>query len=193
MNTIETVVKTDYLNAIKKDNPKLIRHVYSHFFPGIANYIQKHDGNKEDAEDIFADALEVIFLKVSKDELSIKCSFYTYLFEVCKRMWSKVKRRKKYTSKKGVDSEMPQASNDNFHLQYEQQEQYNLYQEKFQQLSPNSQQVLLLAIVERKSMAEIAKLMGYKSTGYARKRKHQCLQQLLTLIQKDSRYEELVN
>ena len=154
MNTIETVAKTDYLDAIKKDNPKLIKHIYRSFFPGIASYIQKNNGNKEDAEDIFADALEVIFLKVSKDELSIQCSFYTYLFEVCKRMWSKVKRRKKYTSDKRVDNEIPYPSSERFDIRYDQQEQYNLYQEKFQQLSPNSQQVLLLAIVERKSMAE---------------------------------------
>ena len=41
-------------------------------------------------------------------------------------------------------------------------------------------------------MREIAQVMGYKSEGYARKRKHQCVRQLKELIQLDARYEELV-
>jgi len=189
MKYINQTANTDYLEGIKKHNPILIKNIYLQFFPGIADYVKKNEGNLEDAEDTFADALEIIFRKVRKEELTLHCSFYTYLFEVCKRQWSKVRRRKR------IRSDISSAKQDRRHIEYshffEQRERYDLYQEKFMQLSPNSQQVLLLALVEKKSMTEIADVMGYKSTGYARKRKHQCLQKLRSLIQEDGRYEEL--
>ncbi len=192
MTHIETPIKINYLKGIKQNNPTLIRHIYDTFFPRILNYIQKNDGNTEDAEDIFADTMEIIFRKVSKDELILHCAFYTYFFEVCKRLWSKVNRRRKnynaLINRTGLSDICESISHT-----FEERERYNLYKEKFKELSANSQKVLLLAIIEKKSMAEIASVMGYKSTGYARKRKHQCLQKLLTLIRKDRRYMELRN
>jgi len=192
MKYINQTVNTDYLDGIKKHNSTLIKNIYSQFFPGIVNYIKKNEGNLEDAEDTFADALEIIFRKIRKEELTLHCSFYTYLFEVCKRQWSKVRRRKKIR-KDISNTKQTKRQVENGHSFIEQRERYDLYQEKFMQLSPTSQQVLLMAIVEKKSMTEIATVMGYKSTGYARKRKHQCLQKLRALIQEDKRFEELVS
>jgi len=191
MKYINQTASIDYLDGIKKHNPILIKNIYLQFFPSISSYIRRNEGNLEDAEDTFADALEIIFRKVRKEELTLHCSFYTYLFEICKRQWSKVRRRKKIRSDIS-NAKKNKKHIENNHVFFEQRERYDLYQEKFQQLSPNSQQVLLMAIVEKKSMTEIADVMGYKSTGYARKRKHQCLQKLRALIQKDRRYEELV-
>lgn len=192
MKLTETKLKIDYIEGIKDNDPILIKKIYTSFFPSITNYIQKNDGTLEDSEDIFADALEMIFRKVNKNELHLHCSFFTYLFEICKRQWSKKRRRKKFKSCLVIEDIKLYAHVENDPLSYERRERYNLYQEKFRLLSPNSQQVLFLSIVEKKSMAEIAEEMGYKSTGYARKRKHQCLQQLRNLMQKDSRFKELV-
>ena len=192
MKLIETKLKIDYIQGIKENNPILIKKIYTTFFPSITKFIQKNDGTIEDAEDVFADGLEIIFRKVNKNELHLNCSFFTYLFELCRRQWSKKRRRKKFRSNIVIDDLRLNNYAENDPPLYEHLERYNLYQEKFSLLSPNSQQVLLLAIVEKKSMAEIANVMGYKSTGYARKRKHQCLQKLRNLIQKDIRYKELI-
>jgi len=194
MSYLKPSLTPDYLEGIKQNNGKLIKCIYKNFLPRIAIFIQNNGGNFEDAEDVFSDALEAILRKVTTDELTLTCSFYTYLFEVCKRLWSKMQRRKKSYAKYLLDTEtVDKQWTLNDHSLQVTQEKYLLYKEKFSQLSQNSQHLLFLVVAEKCSMTEIALLMGYKSAGYARKRKHQCVQQLAALIQHDVRYGELIN
>ena len=193
MSILKQPLEVDYVEGIKKNNTKLIQRIYTRFLPRIAYYIRQNGGSQAEAEDTFSDAIEVILRKIRDQSLELHCSFYTYLFEVCKRLWSKVKRRKKFHSQQSFEQ-----ATQHFLLIEEGrylsafQECFNLYEEKWQYLPPNSQRLLKMAIVEHKSMREIAQVMGYKSEGYARKRKHQCVRQLKELIQLDARYEELV-
>ncbi|MBL7794060.1 MAG: sigma-70 family RNA polymerase sigma factor, partial [Saprospiraceae bacterium] len=89
---------TYYLDGIRHHRPEVIRGVFSEFLPMVAAFIRQNSGTDEDARDIFMDALEAVYRKLRDDDLELTASFSTYLFEICKRLWYKRFRRKKFES-----------------------------------------------------------------------------------------------
>ena len=179
-----------YLLGLKKQREEVLREIYDNYFPGIKNHVINNSGSDEDAEDVFHDALIVIYRKVKNDSLELTSSFHTFLFAICKNLWLKKLKRKK--RKSGVtieDAEVLTILNDS-EQEIETTERFALYREKFQLLGEDCQKLLLLYF-ERKNMEEIAEAMGFGSEGYARKRKFQCKDKLTKLIKADERFNEL--
>ena len=180
-----------YLKGLLKNDSKVIDSIFQQYLPGIQNYIIQNKGTKQAAEDIFMDALEVIFRKLKADDLKLTCSFYTYLFEICKRLWWKKLRRKR-TENRVTNMDWPVSIAGEEPLKaMEDQEQYQLYKEKFALLNEGCQQILELFLIQQKSMQEITTILGFKSEGYSRKKKHNCKEKLKKLIREDKRFSSL--
>lgn len=183
---------TRYLSGIRNHDESVLTEIFRAYFERIRIFILANHGNDQDAEDIFMDALEAIYRQVTKKRLDdLSCSFYTYLFEICKRLWYKNLRRRKRHS--GVTPEDLAVLTDDEDPQQalEDTERHGLFWEKFCLLGKDCQQVLTLSIWDKLSAEEIAAEMGYASAGYARKKKHDCREQLLGYIEQDPRFAEV--
>lgn len=73
----------------------------------------------------------------------------------------------------------------------EEEERFRLYRAKFRKLSESCRKVMSLYF-QKVPMEEIAKLMGFSSEGYAKKRKYQCKEKLIGLIREDRSFNELL-
>ena len=65
-----------------------------------------------------------------------------------------------------------------------------IYQKNYLQLTEKCQKILYM-FMERVPFEKIAREMGYKSTGYAIKRKFECFRSLITRIRNDPEYKNL--
>jgi RNA polymerase sigma factor (sigma-70 family) len=179
-----------YLQGLKNQTLEVLQEIYDNYFPSIKGHIINNSGKEEDAEDVFHDALIVIYRKVKDDSLELTSSFHTYFFAICKNLWLKKLNRKKRQSRVTIeDAEVLTMENDT-EKAIETTERFALYREKFQLLGEDCQKLLQLYF-EKKNMKEIANTMGFGSEGYARKRKFQCKEKLTKLIQSDDRFNEL--
>ena len=70
-------------------------------------------------------------------------------------------------------------------------EQFEIYRKHFKQLSKDCQKVLSM-FLRGHLLREIAGEMGFTEK-YAKKRKYLCQQHLITAIEQDALYEELIN
>jgi len=181
-----------YLNGIKNRDGQVLKAIYESYFPMVKGFLLKNSGTVEDAKDVFADALMSLFEKLRKEELVLTCSFSTYLFEICKRLWLKKLRRKKFDA--GVTPEELKVSNVAVEMEpvLEKTERHQLLREKFAELSEDCQKVLHLSWHTEKDMREIGAVMGW-TYAYVRKRKHQCKEALIQKIKQDVRFGELSN
>jgi len=182
----------EYLEGIKNHNKKVIKSIYLNFLPKITYYLIKNSGTQLDAEDIFANALEVIYRKSSEEKFHLSSSFYTFLFSICQRQWLKKLRRKKFGSKQNPEDLRLVSAEESIDVILEKMERLSLYREKFQELGKKCQKLLTLSLVDELPMVEIAKIIGSKSSGAVRKMKFSCKNQLIQLIQLDQRYKELI-
>ena len=86
----------ELLSGILRNNSLILRYIYKTYFHKIYSFIINNKGNAEEANDIFQEAVIVIYRKVKEDALVINnSSFETYLFAVCRLLWLKQLQRKK--------------------------------------------------------------------------------------------------
>ncbi|MBK7410839.1 MAG: hypothetical protein IPJ40_23940 [Saprospirales bacterium] len=85
-----------YLDGIRRNDPTIINSIVEEYLPGIRQHITHNNGTEQDAEDTFQEALISLFLKTRDKGLhDLTCTFYTFLFEICKRLWlSKLRKEK---------------------------------------------------------------------------------------------------
>jgi len=177
-----------FLNGLIKNDPLVLKEIYQSFFPGIAKHVKNNRGNREDAEDVFQDALIVVYRQIKKAPFELTSAFGTYLFGVAKRVWLKKRTRRNKKKERALKENVAEESTD-FGGLLEKTERYCFFREKFRLLGEDCKKLLEL-FFNKVSMADIAQKMGYASEGYAKKRKFQCKKKLITLVQSDARFEE---
>ena len=178
------------LEGIRAGDTATIRLLYREVLPGIKKYVVRNSGNESDAEDIFQDALMVVYEKATSGDLKLTSALSTYLFAVSKHLWYNVLRRRGKVEH-GADYEglMPEADNDVL-TDIGKMEVNNLYQKHFLRLDEKCRKLLNLYF-SSETTETIMQLTGY-THAYVRKKKFECKQKLMNSIEKDPLYKELM-
>ncbi len=189
-NTPQNDANGYWLKGIQNHDPVVLKALFKEFLPGISTFIKSNGGTADDAEDIFMDGLEAIWRKIQAGGFTLTCAFFSFLFEVCKRLWYKKTRRKKFDAGVTPDDLAVSKLVDEVQEEMETTDRYKLYRDKLALLGLDCQKVLQLFYREEKSHAEIAEIMGL-TAGYAKKKAFECKQKLTDKIKADARFEEL--
>ncbi len=184
-------IEFDYVEGIVKGDDTVIKYIYKSFFTSIFNFIKLNNGNKEDAEDIFQEAIIIIYKKAITGNFQLTSSFHTYLYAVCRNLWLKQLKKRSVGEKGLEDTEHYVAITDDLEEIIQHREKFVLFREKFEALGEDCKKVLRM-FFERRSMQEICDEMGYSSVQYAKKRKFNCKEHLVEAIKNDKRYQELL-
>ncbi len=177
------------LEGIAAGDTSVIKAFYKKNYNYIRRYVLQNSGDEADVEDVFQDALVVIYQKLKSDSLDIDVSIRTYFYAICKNLWrSRLRKKRKLIINTEVvglseDSEEPFTKN------MENHDREHLYRKYFITLSDACKHILNLVFAGNR-MKEIAILTGY-TEGYARKKKFECKKSLLEKIEKDPIYHEL--
>jgi RNA polymerase sigma factor (sigma-70 family) len=176
----------DLLDGIKLRDNKSLEFIYQQCYPMIQDLVIKYSGSQEDAQDIFQDAMIIIYNKVKKDELVLFCTFKTYLYSICKRLCMKTLEQKRKASSialdipKQVEAPVEYAVD----LYEEDVEKYSLFHQHLLFLKEDARKLLKL-YMENYSFKEISTIMGYKSESYAKTRKYAFKEELKRSILDD--------
>lgn len=182
----------EILDGLRNRDTNVLDFIYKSFFQQIKIFINKNSGTDEDAQDMYQDAILIIYQKIKNDNLTLNCSFNTYLYSVCRLLWLKQLEKRKKSQEYVENSEKLVELDDDILKIYNSNERYIIYQNHFKKLSQNCQKILELYMA-RIQLKEIANILGYKSDKYVKKRKHQCKEKLVNSIKNDPRYKELLH
>ncbi len=177
------------LEGINSSDTKILNYIYKKFFPSIRLFIERNSGTEEDARDLFQEAIIVVYKKLKKEPIVLNCNFKTYIYSICRLLWLKHLNRNK-SSLEIVSDKVLEHSDDDVEDVYYQTEKYRLYQKHFNDLGEDCKKVLQLSL-KKVSLKDIAKILGYKSEKYAKKKKYQCKQTLISKIKSDNEYKDL--
>jgi RNA polymerase sigma factor (sigma-70 family) len=187
---VQELSVVDILNGIKEKNSSVLDFVYDNYFYQIKVFITQNNGTDEDAQDVYQDAIIIIYQKLQKEKFSIYCSFSTYLYSVCRLLWLKQLEHRKLRKLYLEESEKFIEIDESYIRFYEINEKYKLYQDHFKRLSYNCQKIMELFLAGI-PLKEISHIMGFKGDQYVKKRKHICKEKLVESIKKDPRFESL--
>lgn len=180
-----TNVKDKFIEALLKNDNAIIVEIYERFFPKSLRFILQNKGTHEQARDIFQESLLYIVIGVKERKLNIDC-FEAYLFTICKNMWRReLEKQKKRVIKDGLTTLVDKDTD--FALFMLEQEQLELYQEKFALLSDNCKEILALFFNDV-PYEEIIKELSYTTINTARQRIFKCKNKLIKMIKSDNRF-----
>lgn len=177
------------MRALQNGEVTAIETIYDQCYNIIEFWVKRNNGTSVDAEDLFQDCLESLFVRLRSDkELVLSSTLSSYVQSIARNQWFKRLRRK--SKMMVVDTHDEMDGEQQLSEEMDKRERLKLYQEKFQLLGQDCQKILTLFYHGIK-MDGIAQKMGFASAGYAKKRKHKCKEKLVELITADGRYNEL--
>ncbi|WP_438711976.1 RNA polymerase sigma factor [Aquimarina muelleri] len=178
-------VKNRFIEGLLKSDSVVIVEIYERFFPKALRFILQNKGTHEQAKDIFQESLLYIVIGIKERKLNIDC-FEAYMFTICKNMWRReLERQKKRVIKDGFTTLVDKDTD--FALFMLEQEQLELYQEKFALLSDNCKEILALFFNDV-PYEEIIKKLSYATINTARQRIFKCKNKLIKMIKSDNRF-----
>lgn len=180
------------VEGIKIRDNTIIQYIYSEYFPTIKFLVTTNSGTENDAEDVFQDALLIIYKKVVESGLILTSSFKTYLYSICRNLWLQRLDKKAFSSDflyiENLNNLQETLSSEKAR---EEGEKYKLFQLHFLTLSEDCQKILRL-FLEKRALKDIARIMGFKSEKYAKTRKFMCKEKLKDKIMNDPKCKKYI-
>ncbi len=160
----------------------------------VSGFVKKNQGDEQDANDIFQEAIIIIYRKLKENSLVFEnIKFPSYLFSVSRLLWLKQLEKRK-TEKEKINETLPfreEVYDSGFYELMEKNERYGLFQKHFKELGPDCQKILQM-FFDKVSLRSIAQIMGFKSEIYAKKRKFKCKELLIERIKLDPEYKKIL-
>ncbi|WP_299604308.1 sigma-70 family RNA polymerase sigma factor [uncultured Aquimarina sp.] len=182
--------ETSLINGIKSGDEKVLKSFYLKYFPWVKNYILRRGGGAEDAEDIFQEALLILYLKLRSDQILIHSNVGSFFLGICKKLWLNYYRKNKKWDVKKILTEEFSDENDTVDNRILQIDRENLFWTYFNIL-PDFVKQVLKEIFEGKGYQEIA--LNYGTTeSYLRKIKCETKKKLIDSISNDPLFKELI-
>ena len=182
--------ENQYIKAILTNDIVTLKKIYQKYFPKIFSMVKLNNGNLEDAQDVFQEAMVVILKKASQKDFNLNTEFYSYLYSVSKFIWLR-QLKKKHRTEVTLDNEEGLVHEDQWELITVEGERRKLYLKFFAQLGKDCQDVLRL-FFEGKKLKTIAETKNY-SIEYAKRKKYKCKEELVAKIKNSDTFKELVN
>lgn len=162
------------------DDSKAIFLLYE-YFPTIEKYVVQNNGNASDAQDVFQEALLILYKKLFNPDFEFTAKPESFLFGICKNLWfGELKKRKLNIGNidDGDDYFKEELKNHR-----EEEEKYAILDSTLSKLGKNCIQILELFYYKSKSMLDIAKLLSYSNVNTVKTQKYKCLERAKTMAQ----------
>lgn len=182
------------LKGILRHDNVVLAFIYKQYFYKVNAFIRKNNGDEDDVNDVFQEAIIIIYRKLKENDLLFENrSFEVYLFSVCRFLWLKQLEKRRIEQEKLSDSLPFQEDiyDDDLVAVVDKNERYLLYQKHFRNISTDCQKILQL-FFDKVPIRQIALIMGLKSEKYVKTRKFKCKELLIERIRQDNEYKKIV-
>lgn len=162
-------------------NNEALKYLYKDPLRKIRKFILNNSGTLDDADDVFQDAVVVLFHYVQTGKYKEEYDLDGFLFRVAKNSWIDLARKKRKVIKDdfiGYD-----LSDETDKLEdLIKEEQLNAFHTLFNKLEENCKKILSYVIFDKKSMKEISILMGMKDEKVAKNQHYRCKKYFSKLV-----------
>ena len=183
----------EIIAGIRKRDNRVLQYIYKNSFTPVRQLIINNAGSDNDAEDIFQEALIIIFKKIKEEQdFELTAAFTTYIYSISRLLWLKHLRNIKRIEidplnrdhEERIEFEEPSPVQDKDLRQA-------IFQRALLKIPEDCQRILRLSGQDITSK-EIARQLGFRSENYVRKRRHFCKEFLINKIKEDPDYRAMM-
>ncbi|MCB9261078.1 MAG: sigma-70 family RNA polymerase sigma factor [Flavobacteriales bacterium] len=152
---------------------KVSKKLYA-YFPVVKKWLLANGCSKNDAADIYQQALLVFCQKCRQPNFELTSSIETYLFGVSRFVFYNQKRLQKPEAAELSEVELAASNDVDEHK--EKETKLHIAFKALEAISDRCRQLLQLFYLKQISMTDIAKKLGFTSDQSAKTQKYKCLQ-----------------
>lgn len=175
--TSQTISPQAWVIGLLRNDPAVIRGLYAAHYPSVRQYVVQNSGTASDAQDVFQEAVTVLWLQVKEGRFTSNADPDPggFLFRVAKNKWLDVVRSAAHRNMRVVHDEqfIPHPSEDD----HADEERIVRLRGVYEKLDDKCRKVLDQFYFERKDLASIAALMGVEEESI-RTIKYRCMMKL---------------
>ncbi len=168
----------EIIRRIKANDRTVLGELYLNNEKTITRFVQSHGGNAMDAEDILQEAIIVFWRNVTSGGYEPRAKTGTYLFSVAKNLWFNESRRKKRQAEPEANMALMADSKEDALTGVIRREKESGLRKALEKLKKPCRDILYFFYFEKRSMNEIAQLLGFANSNTVKAKKYQCLQEL---------------
>jgi len=175
---LQAIFDTSLLVQLRNEQSSSYELLYKFYFPSIASYIKQNQGNKEDAEGIFQEAIIVLLNKVRQDDFELSSFLKTYLVAIVKNLWLKRLRDNKLITVED-ESVLNRKSTETIVLEmYPEKTEEEKVENWLTKITINCQNLLKAIFFYNESMDSLMSKMVWKNKHTAANQKYKCMEQI---------------
>jgi RNA polymerase sigma factor (sigma-70 family) len=143
------------------------------YFPVIKKLVLKNSGSKQDAEDVYQEALIILMNKMQNPEFKLTSSLNTYVYSVCRFLWNDELKKKNKMIKvdiKGNETILEEAAPTR-----DDQDQ-RMAEKAFDLIGEKCKELLRLFYFNQMSLKDIAVKLRFSTEKVAKNQKYRCLE-----------------
>ena len=147
----------------------------------IEQLILKNSGAKEEAKDIFQEAVIDFYENVQAGKFKGESAISSYLYSIARFKWLNRLKRKK-TEARIIDTQDHSDLRDSLEEDFIEKETKEQFMNLFDQAGGSCKELLIYTIYYNYSMADIVEKLSFNSEQVARNQKYRCLKKLKELL-----------
>ncbi|MBX9853466.1 MAG: sigma-70 family RNA polymerase sigma factor [Cytophagaceae bacterium] len=179
---------TDFkiIESIRKgSNDQVLAYLYDKPLRKIRKYILSNKGSAEDANDIFQDAVVILFNQVKKNKYNHDYDLDGFLYAVARNLWVDRMRREKIMVTKDFTNGTDHADFNDHLEDLIVKEKSAALRKAFEKLDEKCRKILHYVVYEKLNMREISEKMGYSNENVAKSNHYRCKQYLASMVKED--------
>ena len=172
------------LEGLAKNDRKITEQVYRDHYKQVQAWVQGCGGSANDGEDVFQEAMTILFQKSQNEEFRLTCKIGTYLVAIAKHIWYKKlqtqNRRPDFLPYDTGEEELNEtkAYEDDIAIHEEREVHFEQLDAALEELGEPCRSLLKAFYNDNKSMQDIAGQFGYTNPDNAKTQKYKCLTRL---------------
>ena len=182
----------EFVRGLAAGDQRVLEEIYQTFFPPIRGFVRNNGGNTDDAKDIFQEGIMVMYRLVRQPDFKLSASFLSLLFGICRNIWYKSLRKRHYYDEVSEMKELSQPMEEGIVEVITARTTDRLFRQKVNALGEKCRQLLEL-FFDGEKMKDIVDQLSLSSVSFAKKKKFQCKEKLVQMVQRDPVFQELSN
>lgn len=175
-------IVTETIDNIRAQDRNTLSSIYQEVYPMVEKYIVDNSGSRDDAKDIFQDAMFLLIKKVEAVDFELRSKLSTFLYGIAKNLWLKKLSKKKIDPTAYMaELDFGEEENDEYQVQ-----RVKLIKSALDLLGEPCRTLIVEFYYFRLNMEELAEKFNYANTGTAKNQKYKCLMRLKKIIAKGS-------
>ncbi len=190
-----TTESDELLKCIAEAKAETLKMIYRSCYPPVRRMVINNSGSYADAEDVFQDAVTIVFRRARQGELHLfpNTGICTLLFAIAHKLWLQKLTYSKKVKAAGqqIDEVIALPLTIENEINGLESEKLRICQKHFMQMAEKCR-LLMKLFMKGLQMKEIAEIMDFDSEDQAKTAKYRCKKTLANRILNDKEYKALL-